>query len=86
MEVNCDFYSEKIEDCFFKYSRWPMASPTDLFFCPFTNRHVTFVPRPTPVLKPKPQGATPQPKPTRDGTLSVFSPTHAPTQAPYPWP
>ncbi|MFS7959166.1 hypothetical protein Hanom_Chr08g00687431 [Helianthus anomalus] len=50
----------------------PTASPTALFFWPFTNRHVTLLPRPMPGLKPKPQGATPQPKPTRGGDLGVL--------------
>ncbi|MFS7974599.1 hypothetical protein Hanom_Chr09g00870651 [Helianthus anomalus] len=41
-------------------------------FWPFTNRHVTLFPRPTPGLKPKPHGATPQPKTTRGGDLGVL--------------
>ncbi|MFS8005802.1 hypothetical protein Hanom_Chr13g01241611 [Helianthus anomalus] len=49
-----------------------LVGPTALFFWPFTNRHVTLFPRPTPGLKLMPQGATPQPKPTRGGALSVF--------------
>ncbi|MFS7892310.1 hypothetical protein Hanom_Chr00s000576g01650021 [Helianthus anomalus] len=50
----------------------PTASPTALFFWPFTNRHVTLFPRPLLGLKPKPQGATPQTKPTRGGDLCVL--------------
>ncbi|KAJ0857372.1 hypothetical protein HanRHA438_Chr13g0589341 [Helianthus annuus] len=74
MEVKCEFFIVKKwkKNFFFKYSRWPTASPTALFFWPFTNRHVTLLPRPTPGLKPKPQGATSQPKPTRDGDLGVL--------------
>ncbi|MFS7994036.1 hypothetical protein Hanom_Chr12g01101141 [Helianthus anomalus] len=69
MEVKCEFFIvKKRKNFFFKYSRWPTA----LFFWPFTNRHVTLLPRPTPGLKPKPQGATPQPKPTRGGDLGVL--------------
>ncbi|MFS7926136.1 hypothetical protein Hanom_Chr04g00293451 [Helianthus anomalus] len=41
-------------------------------FWPFTNRHVTLLLHSMPGLKPKPQGATPQPKPTRNGDLGVL--------------
>ncbi|MFS7930970.1 hypothetical protein Hanom_Chr04g00350531 [Helianthus anomalus] len=73
---------EKMEFFFFKYSRWPTASPTTLSFWPFTNRHVTLLPRSTPGLKPKPQEATPQPKPTRDGDLG-FLPQPTPKPSPH---
>ncbi|MFS7949590.1 hypothetical protein Hanom_Chr06g00573361 [Helianthus anomalus] len=49
-------------------SRWPTA----LFFGPFTNRHVTSLPRPTPGLKPKPQGATPKLPPSWGSDLGVL--------------
>ncbi|MFS8025893.1 hypothetical protein Hanom_Chr16g01480461 [Helianthus anomalus] len=39
---------------------------------PLSNRHVTLLPRPTPGLKPKPQGPRPTPKPTRGGDLGVL--------------
>ncbi|KAF5810493.1 hypothetical protein HanXRQr2_Chr04g0170161 [Helianthus annuus] len=83
MEEKCEFYSEKMEEKinFFYYSRWPTASPTALFFWPFTNRHVTLLPRPTPGLKPNPQGTTPQLKPTQDGALGLFP---QPTPQPKP--
>ncbi|KAJ0899500.1 hypothetical protein HanRHA438_Chr08g0369271 [Helianthus annuus] len=51
-----------------------MASPTASLNWPFTARHVSLLPRPTPGLKPKPQGPRPNPSPKG----------HAPTQAPYP--
>ncbi|MFS7914873.1 hypothetical protein Hanom_Chr02g00158691 [Helianthus anomalus] len=53
-----------------------------LFFWPYTVRHVTLPPRPTPGLKAKPQGATPQPKPTRGGALG-FLPQPAPKPPPH---
>ncbi|KAJ0495307.1 hypothetical protein HanIR_Chr12g0607391 [Helianthus annuus] len=43
-------------------------------------RQLAWPNRPTPGLKAKPQGATPQPKPTQGGALSVLPqpPPHTP--------
>ncbi|KAJ0469944.1 hypothetical protein HanIR_Chr14g0713391 [Helianthus annuus] len=47
------------------------------------GRHIGPLARPTPGFKPKPQG--PRPNPSTPGVVAwAFSPTHAPTQVPYP--
>ncbi|MFS7964338.1 hypothetical protein Hanom_Chr08g00749081 [Helianthus anomalus] len=46
--------------------------------CHLLARHVTLLPRPTPGLKAKPKGATPQPKPPPGVVAWAFYPNPSP--------